>query len=123
MKAIDLRAVMQFPIAIVRENGSFRVHLGRGLPAIDFGEDGFHFRLAFFALRIPPIERAERFVVRVVGGLGFGDETQRELMNEPAFALTLAGRIDRFLPPLQETLSVGEGAFFLRVASKREEKE
>ena len=51
---------MKFPVAIVRRaTTAFRRRLsGVGLPAVDLGEDRFHFRLALFVLRIPPIERA-----------------------------------------------------------------
>ena len=36
-------------------------------------------------------------------------------MDEPAFAPTIARRVDRFLAPLQQPLRVREGAFFFRV--------
>ena len=36
------------------------------VPAVDFSEHSFHLRIAEFILRIPPIERAQRFVQGIV---------------------------------------------------------
>ena len=43
-------------------------------------------------------------------------------MHEPTFGARVAGRIDRFLSPLQKSLRVSERAFLFRVTGRREEK-
>ena len=71
-KTIYLRAVMRIAVVIVAENdsawfamegpqcpmGTEAFHISRVLPAVDFSEHGFHFRIAQLIFRIPPIQRA-----------------------------------------------------------------
>jgi hypothetical protein len=97
---------MRITFAIAPENDSvgaagvnaagYRVRV----PAVDLGEHCLHFWLALRVLRIPPIERAQWFVDRVVRPFRFGDQTQCQLMNEPGVGSTIARRIDRFFAPL-----------------------
>ena len=71
--------MMRFAIAIDAEHHAVGFQCGRGLsapislflatlphfqslPAVDFCEHGFHVRLAEIILRVPPVERAQRFV-------------------------------------------------------------
>ena len=68
---------MRFTVAIVAENNpvipagvdapGYRLRV----PAIDLREHGFHLRIAQLILRIPPIERAQWLIERVVGSLAF----------------------------------------------------
>ncbi len=43
-------------------------------------------------------------------------------MNEPRFGATIAGGIDRFFAPLQESLRICECAFLLGVTSRGEKE-
>ena len=36
-----------------------------GLPAVDLGENGFHFQIAELIFRIPPIKGSQRLIERV----------------------------------------------------------
>src|SRR5205814_876738 len=92
------------------------------LPAINLSKDCLHFRLAECVLRIPPVERAQRFVHRIIGGPGFSDQPQGQLMNEPRVGPGITRWIDCFLAPLQKTLRVSERAFFFRMTSRRKEE-
>ena len=71
-ETVHLRAVMRIAIAIYTENDALAPTAlsARGyrlrVPAVDLGEHSFHLRLAQFVLRIPPIERAQRFIERIV---------------------------------------------------------
>src|ERR1051325_2409518 len=104
----DLRAVMEFAFAILRKKGPVKCERslgapisvvrraligrpspllhGEGSPAVDLGQDGFHFRLTPFVLRVPPVECAQRLVHRIARLLRSLDQTERQLMEEPAFA-------------------------------------
>src|ERR1700692_5107796 len=71
-ETIHLRAMMRSAIAINAENNSVGP-AGVGdsgyrfsLPAIDLCDDGFHDWIAQLVLRIPPVERAQRFVDRII---------------------------------------------------------
>src|SRR5207247_5461950 len=94
-----------------------------GFPAVDLSEHCFHFWLAQFVFRIPPIERAQRFVYRISCTSGFGDQSQSQLMNEPCVGPRIARGFDRFLAPLQKTLRVCERAFFFRMSGRGKEKD
>src|SRR5712692_6486579 len=108
-KAIELRAVMRPTLAIdAAEEHAIGTRLRFGLPAVYLSEHGFHFRLAMFVLRIPPIERAQRFVDWIVRLLRFRNQSQREVVHEPAFGSAITRRIDRFLTPLQKPLCIRE---------------
>ena len=45
---------------------SRRSRLQVRVPAVDLSEHGFHLRIAEFIFRIPPIERPQRLIERVV---------------------------------------------------------
>ena len=92
------------------------------LPAVDLRQHGFHFRIAEFVFRIPPVKNAERFVHRVARCFHLCDQTQRELMNEPRVGATIPGRINGFLAPLQKSLRVGECTFLFGVTGGREKE-
>src|SRR5438270_2953499 len=136
-KTVNLRTVMRIAIAIETENNAvvptgvtdpsynsavsdrgYRV----GVPAINLGQYGFHSWIAQLVFRVPPVQRAQRFVERIVGLFRFRNETQSELMHEPGIGSSIARRIDRFLAPLQKSLRVGECAFFFRVTGRRKKK-
>jgi len=53
---------MRVPVAIESEHDSFCVGLRFGVPTVDLRQDRFHFRIAQFVFRIPPVQRAQRFV-------------------------------------------------------------
>ena len=93
-----------------------------GVPTIDLRQHGFHLRIAQLVFRIPPIERAQRFIERIVRLFRFGDQAQRELMHEPRFGSRVARRIDRFLAPLQHALRLRERAFLFRVTGRGKKK-
>ena len=38
----------------------------QGVPAVDLGEHGLHLRIAQVIFRVPPIQRAQRLVERIV---------------------------------------------------------
>ena len=109
---------MRIPCAIDAENNSVILLFGRRrwtlgvflmlkrVPSVDLCQHGFHFWIARLVFRIPPIKRAQRFIERIVGLFRFGDQTQSKLMHEPRIGSRIAGRIDRFLAPLQKTLRV-----------------
>src|SRR5438105_2129860 len=93
------------------------IQYGRGLraatesvPAVNLRQDRFHFWIALFILRIPPVQRAQRFIEWISGLLRFCDKTQSKLMHEPRVGPSITGRIDCFLAPLQKTLRIGERA-------------
>src|SRR4030095_1839349 len=88
--AIDLRAVMQQAFAILTKNNAISAGSGFCFPTVDLREYGFHFRLALLVLWVPPIERAQRFVDRIVGGPGFSNQSPNELMNKPCIGSTHA---------------------------------
>src|SRR5439155_1836838 len=128
--------MMRFSIAIEAENDAI-LQCGRGLiapivatlrslphfqsvPAVDLHEYGFHLRIAQLVLRIPPIESAQRLVDRIIRCFCLRDQTQRQLMNEPRIGSTIARRIDGLFAPLQESLRVGERAFFFGMAGSWE---
>src|ERR1700730_13363084 len=100
------------------KHDSFAARLWIGGPTIDLREHGFHFRIAKSILRIPPIERTQRFIERVVRFFRLGDEAQSELMHKPTFRSRISRRIDRFLPPLQHALRLREGACLFSVAGR-----
>ena len=85
-----------------------RLRLRRGVPAVDLGQHRLGVRLAFLVFGIPPVERAQRLVHRVVRSLGLGDEPLGELVDEPRLALGVAGRLDGLFAPLEQALGVGE---------------
>src|SRR4029077_6734419 len=93
-----------------------------GFPAINLGEHGFHFWLADLVLGIPPIECAQRFIDWIMRSLRFGDQSQRELMNEPRVGTRIARGIDGFFAPLEKTLGVRERSLFFRVSGGGKEK-
>ena len=66
-------------------------------------------------LRIPPIERAQWFIERVVRLFRLRDKTQRELMHEPRFRARIPRRLDRFLSPLQHALRLRKRARLFRM--------
>src|SRR5207247_1430226 len=68
-------------------------------------------RLAEFVRGIPPVERAQWFVDRVVRCFCFRLQAQCKLMNEPRVGATIPGRINGLLAPLQKPLRVGECPF------------
>src|SRR5436305_912908 len=119
----DLWTMMLLSLTISPKKNAFCIWLRFGFPAIDLSEHCFHCRLAEFVLRIPPVERAQRFVYRIIGGRGFGDQSQSQLMNEPRVGPRITRGLDRFLAPLQETLRVCERAFFFRMPRRRKEKD
>src|SRR6266480_3513519 len=125
----DLRTMMRLPFSIDTEDnpvsaaGVTAPGYRFRLPTIDLSEHCFHFWLAEFVLRVPPVECAQWFVYRIIGGSGFGDQPQSQLMNEPRVGPRIARGLDRFLAPLQETLSVCERAFFFRMSGCRKEKD
>src|SRR6202030_4156277 len=121
-------AMMRFAIAINAENNSVGP-AGVGdsgyrfsLPAIDLCEHGFHDWIAQLVLRIPPVERAQRFVDRIIRCFCLCDQTQRELMNEPRIGATIPGRINSLFAPLQKSLRIGECAFLFSVTGGREKE-
>ena len=72
-ETIHLRTVMRIAVAIDdrRQCHRFSPESAFGdsqdrVPAVDLGEHRFHLRIAEFIFRIPPIERAQRFVERIV---------------------------------------------------------
>src|SRR5713101_1261257 len=105
------------------EYDSVGARLRSGEPTVDLREYGFHVRLAVLVFRIPPIERAQRLIERIVRFLRFRNDTQRELMHEPTFRARITGRIHRFLTPLQHALRLGERAFLLRVTGGRKKED
>ena len=129
---------MQFAIAIDAKHDAI-LQCGRGLsapislflvtlphfqslPAVDLREHGFHFRIAQFVFRIPPVERAQRLVDRIIRCFCLRDQTQRQLMNEPRIGATVPGRINGFFAPLQKSLRVGECAFLFSMAGRGEKE-
>src|SRR5437867_6149605 len=92
------------------------------IPAVDFCQHGFHFWIARLVFGIPPIERAQRFIERIVGLFGFIDQAQSKLMHKPRLGSSIARRVNRFLTPLQKTLRVGERAFLFRMPRRWKKK-
>ena len=88
------------------------------VPSVDLRQHGFHFWIAQFVFRVPPVKRAQRFIERIVRLLRLRNETQSELMHEPRVGSSIAGRINRFLAPLQKPLRVCERACLFRVPSR-----
>src|SRR5258707_961291 len=121
-ETIYLRAVMRPSIAIETKNDTISVRLRIGVPAVDLREHSFHLRLAQFVFRVPPIERAQRLVERIVRCFRLRDQTQRELMHEPRIGPTIARRLNCLLAPLQKSLRVSECAFLFGVTGRREEE-
>src|SRR5260370_24915632 len=102
-KIMELRAVKRSSYAMdPAKKHAVWARLWLSLPAVYLREHGFHFRLAMFVLRIPPIERAQRFVDRIVRLLRFRNQSQREMVHEPAFGSAIARGIDSFFTPLQK---------------------
>src|SRR6266404_50650 len=64
-KSVNLWAVMRVPTAIESEHDSFCLGLRFGVPTVDLRQDRFHFRIAQFVFRIPPVQSAQRFVERI----------------------------------------------------------
>src|SRR5436190_4402634 len=125
----DLRTVMSMALSInaTKENSVDGTDISAPgyrwrLPSIDLSKDCLHFRLAECVLRIPPVERAQRFVDRIIGSPGFSNQPQGQLMNEPCVGPRITRWIDCFLPPLQKTLRVRERPFFFRMTSRRKEE-
>src|SRR5207244_12565380 len=79
-KTVNLRTVMRTASAIETEHDSVCVGLSIRVPAVDLCQYGFHFWITQLVVRVPPVERAQRFVYGVGGLLYFGDQTQGELM-------------------------------------------
>src|ERR1051326_2967043 len=105
-KTIHLRPMMRITIAVDAEHDALvpAAVRARGyscVPAVDLCEHGFHFWIALFVFRIPPVERAQRFVDRVIGTFCFRNQTQCQLMNEPRVRAAVAWWINGFLAPLQ----------------------
>ena len=114
--------MVRFTVAIQTENNAVSMRLRVGVPAVDLREYSFHLRLAQFVFRVPPIERAQRLVERIVRCFRLRDQTQRELMHEPCVGPTIARRLDCLFAPLQEPLRVCECAFLFGVTGRREEE-
>ena len=60
-----------FTIDTAKENAFARAGVSArgyrfGFPAVDLRQHRFHFRLAELIFRIPPIERAQRLIERIV---------------------------------------------------------
>src|SRR6266481_236653 len=122
-KTVNLRTVVRVAFAIETEHDSVCIGLKIGVPAVDLSQYGFHFWITHLVFRVPPVERAQRFVYGVGRLLYFGDHTQGELMHEPPFRSRITWRVHRFLAPLQKTLRVGERAFLFRVTGSRKEED
>ncbi len=56
---------MRVAVAIDAKHDTVGIRLRRCVPTVDLGEHGFHFRIAQFVFRIPPIERTQRFIERI----------------------------------------------------------
>ena len=104
------------------EDDSIRPWLWIGVPTVDFREHGFHVRFTVLIFRVPPIERAQRFIERIARLLRLRDQTQSELMHEPPIRARIVWWIHRFFTPLQKPLGVCECTFLLGVTSRREEE-
>ena len=102
---------MRLALPILLEENAGLVRLNCCLPAVNLREHRLHFRLAEFVLGIPPVERAQWFVDRVVRCFCFRLQAQCKLMNEPRVGATIPGRINGLLAPLQKPLRVGECPF------------
>src|SRR6266516_5041966 len=79
-KAFELRPVMRPTLAIdAAEEHAIGPRLRLGLPAGYLRQHCFYVWLAMFILRIPPIERAQRFVDRIVRLFCFCNQSQCEM--------------------------------------------
>src|SRR5262249_14247336 len=121
-KGIHLWAMMRIAVAIETENNAISIRLRSGVPAVDLGEDGFHFWIAQLFFWVPPIERAPWLVEWIVRCIRLRNQTQRELMHKPRIGPTIARRIDCFFAPLQESLRVRECALLFGVTCRGEKE-
>src|SRR6266446_3862669 len=100
---------------------------GRGysisVPPVDLGQHRFRFCRPLFVFWIPPIEGTQRLIDRIGRFLRFRDQTHRQLMHKPVVRSTISGRIDRFLPPLQEPLCIRKRAVVFGVTSRWEKED
>jgi hypothetical protein len=74
---------MRIAFAIDPEHNSVCIWLRIGVPAVDLCQHGFHFWIAQLVFGVPPVERAQWFIERIVGFFRFGDQAQSKLMHKP----------------------------------------
>src|SRR5690606_2150086 len=66
LERLDLTAVVDAPRAVGAPGGAVGPSRGLDEPAVDLGQDRLHLRLAVLVLRVPPVERPQGRVARVV---------------------------------------------------------
>ena len=92
--------------------------------AIDLFEHRFGARLLVFTVgRIIPGEIENGPVFRLGGARVQFLQPLAQMKDEMEFAARIAGRIDRFVVPLQQALRIGETAVFFRVRGGRKEED
>ena len=114
--------------------GAVRAHLGVGRErlsgplagqeaAVDLGQHGRGVGVAVLVQRVLPGEVEQRTVARVRRPGEPLPDPAAQLVEEVQFALAVAGRLHRLVPPLHHPLGLGEGAGLLDVVGGGQEED